>query len=147
MWEDQGAARVRKDTLKTCWPWHAEEPNMAKQFKESFWLICYILYICFFLFDASTMKVFASFHYHVSFFLSGCCGSSGIFRYQDKIYLKVNHCLLKYCTLHKTHFVLQNWQPYFLHGHNYQEYWFYQEYWLNIDLLVVTYVNLILRLK
>ena len=34
--EDQGAVHVRKDMLKTCWPSHAEEPNMVKQFGESF---------------------------------------------------------------------------------------------------------------
>ena len=33
-WEDWGSAHVREDMLKTCWPWHAEEPNMAKQFRE-----------------------------------------------------------------------------------------------------------------
>ena len=33
VWEDQGAVHVRTDMLKACWPWHAEEPNMAKQFR------------------------------------------------------------------------------------------------------------------
>ena len=57
---------------KTCLrPWHAEEPNMAKQFGESLLadlVQIYCIYICLFWFDASTKKLFVSFHYHVLFF-------------------------------------------------------------------------------
>ena len=62
--EDQGAVHVRKDMLKTCWPSHAEEPNTVKQFGESFLadLVHIVFIYAFFLFDASTKKLFASFH-------------------------------------------------------------------------------------
>ena len=85
---------------QTCWPWHAEELNMVKQFRNLYLLIWYILYCiyicCFFRFDVSTKKLFASFHYIPCFaLLSGCCVSSAeycqhsvfmiIFRYPDKI--------------------------------------------------------------
>ena len=80
MCASQGAIHVRKEMLKTCWSWHAEESNMAKQFGESLLddLVHTVFVYALFLFDASTKKLFVSFHYHVFFFfLSGCCGSSG----------------------------------------------------------------------
>ena len=70
--------------LKTCWPWHAEEPNMAKQLGESsftsrFGTYC-ISICCFFRLEASTKKLFVSFNlpcFVLFFCLSRCCGSSG----------------------------------------------------------------------
>ena len=42
---------------------------MVKQFGESLQAdMVHTAYICFFLFEASTEKLFASFHYHVLFF-------------------------------------------------------------------------------
>ena len=81
---DQGTVNVRKDMLKTCWPWHAEEPNMAKQLGESsftsrFGTYC-ISICCFFRLEASTKKLFVSFNlpcFVLFFCLSRCCGSSG----------------------------------------------------------------------
>ena len=58
-----------KNMLKTCWPC-AEEPNMAKQFGESLLadLVHTVFIYAFSWFDASTKKLFVSFHYHVFFF-------------------------------------------------------------------------------
>ena len=89
------------------------------------WFGTYCIYVCcFFRFDASTKKLFVSFHYHVLFFsffmfffclaaVSSCkyCKHSAfmiIFRYiKIKYSWKLIISLLKYCTLHKTQFALQ----------------------------------------
>ena len=56
---------------KTFLPWHAEEPNVAKQlvwriFTSWFGTYC-ICICCFFRFDASPKKLLVSCHYHVLF--------------------------------------------------------------------------------
>ena len=103
MWEDQGTVYVRKDVLKTCWPWHAEEWNMAKQFRES--LLADLVHTV-----------------HTVFFVFfGCCCSSGKYCKQIQyLWLFLDNqikyswnsiiSLLKYCTLNKNHFALQYWQ-------------------------------------
>ena len=102
MWEDQGTVYVRKDVLKTCWPWHAEEWNMAKQFRES--LLADLVHTV-----------------HTVFFFFGCCCSSGKYCKQIQyLWLFLDNqikyswnsiiSLLKYCTLNKNHFALQYWQ-------------------------------------
>ena len=65
VWEDQEAVHVRNDMLKTCWPWHAEEPNMPKQFRES--LLADLLHtvFMFLLCDIGTKKLLVIFNYHV----------------------------------------------------------------------------------
>ena len=88
MWEDQGAVQVRKDILKPCWAWHAEEPNMAKHFRESLRAdLLNTVFIYVFLFDASTKKLFVNFNYHV--LLGKYCKKHSVFmisfRYPDKI--------------------------------------------------------------
>ena len=82
---------------------------MAKQCRES--LLAKLLHtgFMFFVFDEGTKKLFVSFNYHV--LLGKYCKKHLVFmivfRNPDKILPTVNHCLLKYCTLHNTHFALE----------------------------------------
>ena len=129
----------------TCQERHAEDiltlTCCRAKFRETAWRIftswfgTYCIYICFFFKiwcksqEALCKFSLPCFHYHV---LSGCCGISGkyckysvflsIFRYPDKYSWKWIISLLKYCTILKIHFTLQNWQPYFFRGYSYQEY-------------------------
>ena len=61
--------------------WHAEEPNVAKQF-----LLTLIIYICyFFRFDASLKKLFVSCHYHVLF----VCLAPAVFKVKHSVFLNI----------------------------------------------------------
>ena len=106
------------------------------------WFGTYCIYICCsFKSDASLKKLF----------LLGCYGILGKYckHYQYFwVYLdiQINYrwkliiSVLKYCTLYKTHLVLQYWQPYLFHDFSYNEYSF-------LDLLASKYVDLTLLLK
>ena len=106
---------------------------MAKQFRE--YLLANLLHTVFIcLCDAGTKKLLVSFNYHL---LINNIQYIIVYRYPDKIWLKINHCLLKYCTLHNTHFALQYWQPYFSRGCYYQEYWFIFQICLHLNMLIL----------
>ena len=118
-------------------------------------LICCIPYTCcFFRFDASLLRLFVIYD-SVFFFiwLSYCKGLVllSTFRYSDKVYLFIRP--LNYCSLHKTHFALQHWQPYFFHDYSYQEYSLFFRLLLFILVhslflsLSAKYVNLIFWLE
>ena len=140
---------------ETCWR-HADLHMLIRHIwrnslENLYWLIWYIpyLYMLFFRFDASTKKLFASFDYQVLFFGMAAMAVQVIIANIQYLWLfldiqikyswKAIISLLKYCTLHETHFALQYWQPYFFHDYSYQAY-FYFSY-----LLAVKYVNFVTK--
>ena len=107
-------------------PWHGEEPNVVKQlvckvFTSWFDLCC--MYMLLFRFDASPKKLFVSCHYDVPFvclvamiLMLNTANIQYFWAFLDipiKYSWKLIISFLKYYTLHKTHFALQDWQPYF----------------------------------
>ena len=64
---------------KTCWPWHAEEPNMVKQFGEFLLadLVHTVFIYTFFFVWWKYQETLCNFSLPCFVFLSGCCGSSG----------------------------------------------------------------------
>ena len=110
-------------------PWHAEEPTGAKQIV---WRILttrfgiYCIYICCFLdlMQGTRSSLYVFIAKFVCFFF---CLAAMIFSVNTAniqyfwvfLDIQINYnwksiiSLLKYCTLQKTHFALQCWQPYF----------------------------------
>ena len=125
--------RQAKDMLTlTCWRAKYGE-TVQRIFTSQFATSCiYLFFLC----DAGIKKLCVSLSYHV--LLVNAANNIQYMialRYPDKILLKVNHYLLKYCTLHKTHFALQYWQPHFFRGHCYQEYWFIFQICWHLNML------------
>ena len=70
---------------KTCWPWHAVDQNMAKQFRESLLADLYILYLYVFYVmqvPRSSLNTANNIQYII------------VFRYPDKIYISWRFWLL-----------------------------------------------------
>ena len=130
MWEDRGAVHVRKDMLKTCWPWHAEEPNIAKQFRES--LLVDLVHT---VFIYAVFKIWYKYQEALCKFSLPCFFCLAAVEIQVGIYCKYS-VLYTRPTLHFS-----------IHNHIFS--------WLFLppilvyfsDLLAVKYVNLILWLK
>ena len=115
-------ARHANDMLTlTCWRAKYGE-TVQKIF--TIWFGTYCIYVCFLSrFDASYRKLFVSFITMFYFCLAAVVIQVGkywkysvfiiIFRYSEKYCWKSIISILKYCTLHKTNFVLQYWQTHF----------------------------------
>ena len=138
-------------TLRSCTclerlPWHAEEPNVAKQLVwKIFTRFCgtYCIYICcFFRFDAIPRELFVSFYYFFFFF----CLAAMVFQVNTtsiQYFWIFSDIQLKYSrrstiSLHNTYFALQYWQPYLFSNFSYQQYGLFFRFFSS------QYVNLIL---